>query len=105
MALKGLAQTESLSPSQIRGRVNARFPELDRIPLRPQLDSIVVQTDLDLTWDDERGVYRVLRPGAGQRDHDAHPQTNSRARTQRRRTGYPIRSGSESRGGAEAFAR
>jgi serine/threonine protein kinase len=62
VALKGLAQTESLSPSQIRGRVTARFPDLDRIPLRPQLDTIVAQTDLDLKWNDELGVYRFSDP-------------------------------------------
>ena len=62
VALKGLAQTESLSPSQIRGRVAARFPDLDRIPLRPQLDSIVAQTDLDLNWNNELGVYQFSDP-------------------------------------------
>ncbi len=61
-ALRGLAQTESLSPSQIRGRVTARFPDLDRIPLRPHLDTIVAQTDLDLKWNDELGVYRFSDP-------------------------------------------
>ncbi|MGB0972993.1 MAG: protein kinase domain-containing protein, partial [Mycobacterium sp.] len=34
-ALTGLAQSESLSPSQIRSRVSARFPELDRVPAPP----------------------------------------------------------------------
>jgi hypothetical protein len=62
VALRGLAQSESLSPSQIRSRVTARFPDLDRIPLRPQLDAILARTDLGLTWNDERGAYRFSDP-------------------------------------------
>ena len=58
VALTGLAQNESLSPSQIRSRVTARFPELDRVPTRPHLDTIIGQTNLQLVWDDERDVYR-----------------------------------------------
>lgn len=61
VALRGLAQSESLSPSQIRSRVAARFPDLDRIPLRPQLDSLLARTELDLTWDDEKGLYRFAQ--------------------------------------------
>src|SRR5690606_8871969 len=57
-ALRGLAQSESLSASQIRSRVSARFPELDRVPQRPHLDSILAQTALNLTWDPAREVYR-----------------------------------------------
>jgi len=57
-ALRGLAQSESLSASQIRSRVSARFPELDRVPQRPHLDTILAQTALNLTWDPAREVYR-----------------------------------------------
>ncbi|OBA74845.1 protein kinase, partial [Mycolicibacterium elephantis] len=57
-ALRGLAQNESLSASQIRSRVTARFPELDRVPQRPHLDTILAQTALKLTWDPAREVYR-----------------------------------------------
>ncbi|WP_264032871.1 hypothetical protein [Mycolicibacterium gilvum] len=56
-ALRGLAQNESLSASQIRSRVTARFPELDRVPQRPHLDTILAQTALNLTWDAAREVY------------------------------------------------
>lgn len=62
VALTGLAQTESLSPSQIRSRVTARFPELDKVPSRPHLDNVVAQTNLKLTWDDERSVYHFADP-------------------------------------------
>lgn len=57
-ALRGLAQNESLSTSQIRSRVTARFPELDRAPQRPHLDTILAQTALNLSWDPAREVYR-----------------------------------------------
>ncbi|EUA35217.1 serine/threonine kinase domain protein [Mycobacterium xenopi 3993] len=50
VALTGLAQSERLSPSQVRSRVTARFPELDRVPLRPHLDTLIAQTGLDLEW-------------------------------------------------------
>ncbi len=56
-ALRGLAQNESLSASQIRSRVTARFPELDKVPQRPHLDTILAQTALNLTWDAAREVY------------------------------------------------
>ncbi len=57
-ALRGLAQSESLSASQIRNRVAARFPELGRVPQRPHLDTVLAQTTLNLTWDPAREVYR-----------------------------------------------
>lgn len=56
-ALRGLSQRESLSASQIRSRVTARFPELDKVPQRPHLDTILAQTALNLKWDEARGVY------------------------------------------------
>lgn len=57
VALTGLAQSESLSASQIRSRVTARFPELSRVPLRPHLDRILDQTSLNLKWNSEREQY------------------------------------------------
>ncbi|MCV7434924.1 BREX system serine/threonine kinase PglW [Mycolicibacterium bacteremicum] len=57
-ALTGLAQSESLSPSQIRSRVSARFPELDRVPAPPHLDTYLAQTTLNLEWDAGTGTYR-----------------------------------------------
>lgn len=57
VALTGLAQSESLSASQIRSRVTARFPELGRVPLRPHLDKILDQTTLNLKWDSESETF------------------------------------------------
>ena len=61
LALAGLAQSEALEPSQIRDRVAARFPAIDRLPGRPQLDSILESTNLGLHFVD--GRYRF--PDAG----------------------------------------
>ncbi|CDO20640.1 protein kinase [Mycolicibacterium mageritense DSM 44476 = CIP 104973] len=57
VALTGLAQSESLSASQIRSRVTARFPELGRVPLRPHLDRILDQTTLNLKWNSDRETF------------------------------------------------
>lgn len=57
VALTGVAQNEVLSQSQIRSRVTARFPELNKIPLRPHLDSLLDRTTLKLKWDNDRQVY------------------------------------------------
>lgn len=78
-ALRGLAQNESLSASQIRSRVTARFPELDRVPQRPHLDTILAQTALNLTWDAAREVYRFP---------DAEPPSATSMHT-RQPTGLP----------------
>lgn len=61
-ALRGLSQTEALSPSQVRSRISARFPDLDRVPQRPQLDAVIAHTGLGLIWSDEAGQYRFDKP-------------------------------------------
>ncbi|WP_019927713.1 BREX system serine/threonine kinase PglW [Nocardia sp. BMG111209] len=55
-ALAGLSQSESLTPNEVRARVAARFPALERLPARPVLDAMVDRAGLGLTWAD--GVYR-----------------------------------------------
>ena len=77
VALRGLSQTEALSPSQVRSRVTARFPELDRIPQRPQLDTVIAQTGLGLTWSEEHGQYRFddPHPASSTTMHTRHPTT------------------------------
>lgn len=57
VALTGVAQNEKLSPSQIRSRVTARFPELDKVPLRPHLDAVLDRTTLKLKWDNGHQEY------------------------------------------------
>ncbi|HPY24481.1 MAG TPA: BREX system serine/threonine kinase PglW [Mycobacterium sp.] len=75
VALRGLSQTESLSPSQIRSRIAARFPELDRVPQRPQLDAVIAQTGLGLVWDGEKNCYSFAdrRPASVTTMHTRKP--------------------------------
>ncbi|WP_283607113.1 BREX system serine/threonine kinase PglW [Mycolicibacterium poriferae] len=77
VALTGLAQSESLSPSQIRSRVSARFPELDRVPAPPHLDTYLMQTTLDLEWDSAAAAYRFrhAQPQSATTMHTRKPST------------------------------
>ncbi|MBY6413366.1 BREX system serine/threonine kinase PglW [Rhodococcus sp. BP-252] len=56
LALAGLSQAESLAASEVRARVAARFPELDRLPGRPALDTMIDRAGIGLRWLD--GAYR-----------------------------------------------
>lgn len=75
VALTGLAQSESLSPSQIRSRVSARFPELDRVPAPPHLDTYLTQTTLNLEWDAVSATYRFrdAQPSSATTMHTRKP--------------------------------
>ena len=75
VALRGLSQQEHLTASQARSRVTARFPELDRIPQRPQLDIVIAQTGLGLTWDATTGDYRFAdsKPASSSTLHTRKP--------------------------------
>ena len=75
VALRGLSQTESLSPTQVRSRITARFPESDRVPQRPQLDVVIAQTGLGLQWDENRGQYCFVdqRPASATSMHTRQP--------------------------------
>jgi serine/threonine protein kinase len=79
VALTGLAQSESLSPSQIRSRVTARFPDLDKVPSRPHLDAVIDRTGLNLQWDNAEQKYRF---------QDAQPASATTMHT-RTPTGLP----------------
>ena len=46
----------------MRSRISARFPDLDRVPQRPQLDAVIAHTGLGLIWSDEAGQYRFDKP-------------------------------------------
>ena len=75
LALSGLAQTESLTAAQVRSRIAARFPELARVPQRPQLDVVVAQTGLGLVWDDKQDRYHFpdQRPASSTTMHTHIP--------------------------------
>ncbi|MGW0017583.1 BREX system serine/threonine kinase PglW [Rhodococcus sp. NPDC003382] len=62
IALAGLAQTEALSPTEVRARVAARFPELDRLPGRPALDAHIERAGIGLTWDGTGYRYEQATP-------------------------------------------
>ncbi len=79
-ALTGLAQSESLSASQIRARVAARFPDLDRVPLRPHLDTLLANTSLGLSFDAAANAYRFA---------DAKPASSTTLHT-RQPSGVPV---------------
>ncbi|MGC5248847.1 BREX system serine/threonine kinase PglW [Gordonia sp. DT219] len=76
LALGGLAQTEQLSASEVRARVAARFPELDRLPGRPHLDPIVERAGLGLSWDGSHFRYETQSP-------PSQTSLNTRQSTQR----------------------
>lgn len=83
VALTGMAQNEVLSQSQIRSRVTARFPELDKVPLRPHLDAVLDRTTLKLKWDNDRQVYYFpdAQPASATTMHTRTP-TDLPARTE-----------------------
>ncbi len=64
LALAGLAQTEALTPSEVRARVAARFPELDRLPGRPALDAHIERAGLGLSWDGDGYRYENAAPAS-----------------------------------------
>ncbi|WP_328825385.1 BREX system serine/threonine kinase PglW [Tomitella gaofuii] len=58
VALAGLAQTAAITPAEVRARVAARFPALDRLPTGEALDQMIVRAGLGLRRDEAAGVYR-----------------------------------------------
>lgn len=62
LALAGLAPSESLTPTEVRARVAARFPELDRLPGRPTLDAHIERAGLGLSWDGTGYCYENAAP-------------------------------------------
>lgn len=75
---RGLSQQEHLTAP----RPEAESPfglEPDRILQRPQLDIVIAQTGLGLTWDAENGDYRFADSKLGlQFLHPAHPASPPR---------------------------
>jgi serine/threonine protein kinase len=51
IALGGLAPSQRLTADDIKGRVRARFPDLEPLPGRPRLDRVLVEAGLPLQWD------------------------------------------------------
>jgi hypothetical protein len=60
-ALSGLGLGESnegFTPEQVRGRVESRYPEAERLPDRPELDSLLQRVGLEVRWDANSRKYR-----------------------------------------------
>lgn len=51
---------QSLSPREIRERVQVRFPSLPLLPERPRLDELVRKAGLQLQYDDRQQAYRSM---------------------------------------------
>lgn len=51
---QGLAGADTLSVEEVRDRVGARFP-LVRLPDRPELDRVLHEADVAVSWDPQRG--------------------------------------------------
>lgn len=73
MALAGIPQNAEFTPAELAARVRVRFPELNPLPTRPALDSIVDTSGAGLRYSTDRGVYCAPR---------AEPQDS---------TGFPTR--------------
>ena len=50
----GLAR---IAPDDLRNRVRDRYPEAQPLPDRPDLDSLVREAGLDLTWKEAEAAY------------------------------------------------
>ncbi|AKU14876.1 BREX system serine/threonine kinase PglW [Luteipulveratus mongoliensis] len=51
--------TQPMKPSEIRGRVAARFPALAPLPERPALDELLRQASVQFIFDDRQQAYRA----------------------------------------------
>lgn len=71
IALAGIAQNAEFTPAELAARVRVRFPELDPLPARPDLDSIVDSSGVGLHYAGDRHVYCV--PGNDRRDSTGFP--------------------------------
>lgn len=59
VTLAGFGGRNTLSPAEVRARVAARFPSLQKLPERPRLDALVEEAGLGLVFDNEMRRYRL----------------------------------------------
>lgn len=60
-ALSGLGVGEAedgFTPDQVRGRIESRYPEAERLPGHPELQRLLEAVGLEVDWDAEAGKYR-----------------------------------------------
>ncbi len=77
VALAGLAQTAAITPAEVRARVAARFPALDKLPSGEALDQMIARAGMGLRRDDAAGVYR-FELAAPPSDTTVHTRLDSR---------------------------
>ena len=54
-----LLGSETITPTEIRRRIGARFPHAEPLPDRPALDALLREENFDYRWDAERESYSV----------------------------------------------
>lgn len=52
----------SITPGELTAKVAARFPEAERLPERPDLDTLVTAAGIDLRWDPVTRAYTASEP-------------------------------------------
>lgn len=75
LTLTAVTATQVLDPSELRARVQARFPSLPPLPERPQLDAVVEASGLGLLFDDRRRAYRPREVGPDTTGLESRPAT------------------------------
>ena len=81
----GLGETEDgFTPDQVRTRVESRYPEAERLPDHPELQSLLEKVGIEVRWDAESKKYRrrdaVIHTTSG----SSIPKRRSTAHTARR---------------------
>jgi serine/threonine protein kinase len=49
---------DGFTPEQVRARVESRYPEAERLPDRPELDTLLHRVGIEVRWDAEDKKYR-----------------------------------------------
>ncbi|HSX81622.1 MAG TPA: BREX system serine/threonine kinase PglW, partial [Candidatus Saccharimonadia bacterium] len=76
-----------LSPTNVRQRIAARYPEAEPPPDHPHLGALLQEVGLDVRWDEAAGAYR--RPASLESTGSSMPQRHSTAASARRTTLTP----------------
>jgi serine/threonine protein kinase len=78
LAQAALAGLDRLSVEDLRRRVRDRYPEAQPLPGQPDLDSLVKECGLALTWDERAQLYVAPRPGASSSSLSLHTRYTPR---------------------------
>jgi serine/threonine protein kinase len=64
LAQSAVAGVSRITPEELRMRVRDRYPEAQSLPDRPDLDQMLRDVGLDLTWSDAQSAYLAPPPPA-----------------------------------------